>query len=356
MDEKERPFSCPPKILALFQKRIEGDDALLELARERFLRAGLGTEFYAENPDDLKWLLGFSPGPDTLTTVHLPRGIDLREESGRQFVLSFARRFGERVFGLILHDQKDIRDRFDAYLTALKRMETMLREIRPSPFIFIEYAVGLRPDLFVRVFEAARDLEKVSACLDTGHLGLWQARKTYTRRHPGEDVCALKPSDSALLDLINDVQEAVGSALNTLIEVIRGIACLGKPLHFHLHDGHPLSTFSEYGVSDHLSFLTHIPIPFEYKGSRSLRPMYGPEGLSKIVEESLSRLSEERVSFSLEIHPTEGRRPLGEDAHLFNHWKAKDNAERMSHWLSVLEENQKLVLDACERSLLRKRP
>lgn len=354
MDKKESPFSCPPKILALFQKRIEGDDALLELARERFRRAGLGTEFYAESPDELNRLLGFSPGPDSLTTVHLPRGLDLCEENSRQFILSFARRFGERVFGLILHDQEAARNRFEAYLGALKQMGAGLRRIGPSPFLFIEYAAGLRPDLFVRLFEEARGLEKISACLDTGHIGLRQARETYARRHPGEDVCQLQPSDSALPGLINDVQEAAASALETLLEVIRKIASLGKHLHFHLHDGHPLSTFSEFGVSDHLSFLADIPIPFKYRGSKTLRPMYGPEGLLKIVNESLSRLSEDRVSFSLEIHPAEGRYALGEDAHFFDHWQVKDNAERMSYWLRVLEQNQKLVLDACERSLHQK--
>lgn len=356
MAEKESFFSCPSRILALFQKRIEGDDALLDLAQQRFRRAGLGAEFYAENPDELDHLMGFSPGGDTLPMVHLPRGTDLCQEGGRQLVLGFAERFGKRVSGLIVHDQKEIRDRFDGYLAALKRVEAGLGKIRPSPFLFIEYAAGLRPDLFVRLFEAARHLEKISTCLDTGHLGLWQVRNAYGRKHPGEDVCALEPSNPTLLGRIDDVQEATGSALNKLVEVIHGIGNLGKPLHFHLHDGHPLSTFSEFGVSDHLSFLTRIPIPFEYKGSRTLRPMYGPEGLSKIVGESLSRLSPDRISFTLEIHPTEGRRPLGEDAHLFEHWKVKDNAERMNCWLSVLEENQKLVLDACERSLHGKRP
>lgn len=45
-------MTCP-RILALFQKRIEGDDALLQLAGLRFKEAGLGTEFYAETTAEL---------------------------------------------------------------------------------------------------------------------------------------------------------------------------------------------------------------------------------------------------------------------------------------------------------------
>ena len=74
---------------------------------------------------------------------------------------------------------------------------------------------------------------------------------------------------------------------------------------------------------------------------------YSAEGLTRMVKEALSYLGEQEVTFSLEIHPTKGRSSLGEEAHLFRHWREKENAERMSYWMSVLEENQRLVLDAC---------
>src|ERR1019366_7467093 len=45
--------STHPRILALFQKRIEGDDSLLRLAGLRFRQTGLGTEVYAGTPDEL---------------------------------------------------------------------------------------------------------------------------------------------------------------------------------------------------------------------------------------------------------------------------------------------------------------
>jgi hypothetical protein len=49
MLHKKNIGSVPyPPLLALFQKRIDGDDALLHLAGVRFKEAGLGTEFYAD--------------------------------------------------------------------------------------------------------------------------------------------------------------------------------------------------------------------------------------------------------------------------------------------------------------------
>ena len=41
---------------------------------------------------------------------------------------------------------------------------------------------------------------------------------------------------------------------------ITPIGALGKPVHLHLHDGHPLWTHSPFGISDHLSFLDELPI------------------------------------------------------------------------------------------------
>ena len=134
-----------------------------------------------------------------------------------------------------------------------------------------------------------------------------------------------------------------------MLNVIQALGRLEKPLHFHLHDGHPLSTISPFGVSDHLSFLVEIPIPFEYKGRRSLDPMFGPSGLSRIVTESLQLLGPDRVFFTLGIHPAEGRLPLANADYLFNHWRDKTNAERMNYWLSILAQNHKLLNEACKK-------
>jgi len=336
-----------PRLLALFQKRIEGDDALLHLANLRFREAGLGAEFYAENPAELNWLLGFRPTPESAAVAHLSRELNILEETHRNLVLDFASAFGSQVFGLVIHDQPEAATQKEDYLAALRDIGTRLERIRNSPLLYVEYAVGLEPGLFVEFLQALRDRGRVSGCVDIGHIGLRQARSAYSQRHPGTDICNLTLQDPELPLVIEDVQTAVGSALRVVLDVIRTLGRMGKPLHFHLHDGHPLSTASPFGVSDHLSFLEKIPIPFEYRGRCSLDLMFGPSGLAEIVTESLRLLGPERVSFSLEIHPGEGRLPLGDAAHLFDHWADKTNAERMNYWLSVLWHNCQLVKQAC---------
>jgi hypothetical protein len=340
-----------PPILGLFQKRIEGDDALLQLAALRFKEAGLGPEFYAETPHELDRLFEFKPAPEAPAAVHLPRWVNLFTESGRSLVLDFAKNFKNRVFGLIIHDQSEIITRFDDYVTVLRGLESRLEKIKESPCLFIEYAAGLEPDMFIELFRAARTLRHVGSCIDIGHLGLWYAREVYSRKYPGKDICALKPHDPGLGDLIGDVQEAVASAPAEVIRVVREIGRFGKQLHYHLHDAHPLSTFSPFGVADHLSFLNKIMLPFEYMGKRDLDLMFGPSGVSRIVAESLGLPGPCQVSFSLEIHPTEGRVPLGNASGIFRHWRDKGNAERMNFWLSVICENHQLVLDAVRQNI-----
>ncbi|HID29815.1 MAG TPA: hypothetical protein EYP19_07390 [Desulfobacterales bacterium] len=344
-----------PRVLALFQRRIEGDDALLHLANMRFKEGGLGTEFYVETPMELDFLLRFKPTPETPAAAHLSRSIDLLDEDDQMLIIDFAGRFKEQVFALVVHDQVEIATRFDDYCGALREMEARLEKIQGSPYLFVEYAVGLKPECFVKLFGAIRELDRVSACIDIGHIGLWQTRAAYSRNHPGKDVCAIPSHDPDLPEMIEDIQGAVCSALDRVLDVIRALGPLRKPLHFHLHDGHPLSTVSPLGISDHLSFLNKIPIHFEYKGKKALAPMFGHLGLSRIVTESLQLLGPDRVSFSLEIHPTEGRLSLGEASYLFDHWKDKGNAERMNYWLSVLLENQQLLLEACDASFLKGR-
>jgi len=35
--------------------------------------------------------------------------------------------------------------------------------------------------------------------------------------------------------------------------------------------------------------------------------------------------------------------PLGDAATLFSHWRDKTNAEKMNHWLAVLQANHRLL-------------
>ena len=126
---KERDKSRCPRILGLFQKRIDGDDALLELARFRFREFGLRAEFYAESPSELEWLMGFRPSPEIPGVVHLGRDLNIFRDADRQHVLEFARRFKGRIFGMVVHDQIEIIDRHEEYLDCLRKIESGLDEI-----------------------------------------------------------------------------------------------------------------------------------------------------------------------------------------------------------------------------------
>ena len=339
-----------PSLLALFQKRIEGDDALLRLASLRFREAGLGAECYAESIAELEWLLGFWPNPDRPVVAHLKRELDVFVEADREHIHDFAAAFGGRLRGLVIHDQPELATRPDHYRAALRAIGTRLEAVPNSPPLFVEYATGVEPALFVETLQAVREVERVSGCLDIGHLGLRQVRTAYAARHPGSDPCNLTPQSAELPSVIDDLQDSVESALDLVLAVIEALAVLAKPLHFHLHDGHPLSTASPFGVSDHLSFLDEIPIPFEHHGRCALPPMFGPCGLAAVVAAALRGLGPERVSLSLEIHPVDGLLPLGQANPLFLHWLDKANAERMNHWLSVLQQNHNLLKALCHHA------
>jgi len=339
--------STPP-ILALFQKRIEGDDSLLALARMRFEQAGLGAEIYAGHPDELAHLLKFKPANDAPAVVHLPRGLNMPDPSSHAQVREFARRFAGRVMGMVVHDQRELVSRPGDYLRGVRDLNACLEAIPHSPWLFIEYAVGLEPADFARFAEAIAPCRRTSVCVDVGHVGIWQTRSAFSALHPGRDACDLKPVHPELPALAADVQRAAATALPAVQDLIQRLGTIEqhKHIHFHLHDGHPASTFSPYGVSDHLSFFTEIPLPFEHEGRRKLPTLFGPEGARRIIATALETLGPRQCSFTLEIHEQEGRRPLEDAAPLFDHWRDKTNAERVNHWMAVLRENQQLILRA----------
>ena len=337
-----------PLTLGLFEKRIEGDDCLMELARRRFLEAGMGAEMHAGTPGQLDGVLKFRPAPDAPVVMHLPRGFNLADENTRRRIAEIAAHFAGRVHGLVLHDHRDIARRPEEFLRAAMEMNSRLQAIDHSPLLFVEYAAGLEPAVFAKFFESIRKLERISACIDVSHVGIRQAQRAYAQTHDGEDVCALKSQSSKLPHVMADVDAAVDSALPTVLNLIAVIGALGKPVHFHLHDGHPLSTFSPFGVSDHLSFLMEIPLAFEHRGQRSVPLMFGSPGLSQIIFQALKTIVAAHVSFTLEIHPTTDRLPLGEAAALFGHWRDKTNAEKMNHWLAVLQANHRLLREGIQ--------
>jgi hypothetical protein len=330
----------------LFQRRVTGDDALLELAGLRFAQMGVAAEVYADTPGELEHVLRFVPPHPYLPLVHLNRGVNVLDERGCGVVGEFADRFAGRIAGLVVHDQHEMGDQTGRLLSVMRQLDTRLSERPGGPLVFLEYAAGLEPGWFVEVAERLRDAERVSCCIDVGHVGIRQAFARFTRSHPGLSLGDLNPQDGRLPDLVADVQDAVESAARDVLDVIRAIGSVGKHVHFHLHDGHPLIR----GLPDHFTFLTRLPIPFSYQGRRSLCMMYGPGGLASIVSAAMEACRPQAVSFTLEIHQVEGRLPLADASRLFSRWRDTTNAERMNYWLSVLDENALLISECLTAS------
>jgi hypothetical protein len=337
----------PPRLHAIFHRQVPGDEALLRLAQTRCRAAGLGAEFYPDSPDDLARELPFRTLDEQPVSVHLPRNLRILDETSHDTICAFGRRFAADAAGLVVHDQPETASRFDDYSAAVRRLDARLREQGAGPTVFIEYAAGIPVEAFTALFEAVRDCPRVSACIDISHVGIRQCQIAYEKMHPGEDICRLKWNSPELPRRIDDVQAACATALPVVCRAITQIGRLGKPLHFHLHDGHPASTFNAHGVSDHLSFFFELYVPFSHHGSRTLPLLYGPLGLMKVVYTARAALPDERLSFTVEVHPPQGRLDLGEWACLFAHWRDRENAERMNYWIEVLLRCATLVRQAC---------
>ena len=260
-------------------------------------------------------------------------------ERDRAVVADFAARFARRLSGIVVHDHADMGERTSELVAALRELDTRLARSPGAPWLFLEYAAGLEPGLFVDLAERLRNAERVSCCIDVGHVGIRQACARFAGEHPDISLRSLTPQDKRLPDLVTDVQDAVASALHNTLEMTRSIGRLGKNLHFHLHDGHPLVG----GLADHFTFLMRLPIPFSHEGRQSLATLYGPAGLAAIVAAAAEACGLDRASFTLEIHQAEGRLPVGDAESLFRHWPDTTNAERMNYWLSVLAQNAMLV-------------
>ena len=337
-----------PLLHAMFHRQVLGDESLLRLAQERFHAADLGPEFYPESPAVLDHSMSFHPGQSSGTsTVHLPRHLNLFDPRSLDEVVAFARCCGSGVRGMIVHDQPDVAGRFEDYVRQVRVLDKRLEQAGEGPLVFIEYAVGLEVPRFVELFDEVRDCERISACIAIRHIAIRQCQRAFERSHPGIDPCGMKPGSPDLSVHVYEIQEVCQKAVPVVLSAIEGIGAIGKPLHFHLHDSHPSSTFSEFGVSDHLSFLQEIPIPFAYRGAHTLPTIFGPLGLLRVVSAALRTPAAQVLSFTLEIHPPAGRSELREYGHLFKHWRDLTNAERMNHWIDVLLQNHRLLRDAC---------
>jgi hypothetical protein len=329
------PATPAPPVRGLFQQRFEGDPALLALTRLRFAQAGMPAELYAGSPGELSALLRVAPATPLLPTVHLDRRIDIRTADGRAAVESITSRFTGRIAGVVVHDKAGMAEAIPELVAALR---TIGRPDRPT--VYLEYAAGMDPGRFLEIGELLRDDDGLGLCIDTGHVGIRRARRRFAALHPGLRLGDLSADDPRLPDLVDDVQDAVASGLPAVVDLITSVGELGRTVHHHLHDGHPLVP----GLPDHRSFLFRLPIPFVHVGRCSLDPLFGPAGLERILWAATSAAA--TPSLTLEIHQAEGRLPLGDAAHLFRRWVDLTNAERQNHLLAVIADNYAIATAA----------
>ena len=78
---------------ALFQQRVDGDEALLRLAGPRFAQMRTPAEVYADTPDRLEHVLRFVPPHPRLPVVHLNRGVNVLHGRDRALVRGTATAF-----------------------------------------------------------------------------------------------------------------------------------------------------------------------------------------------------------------------------------------------------------------------
>jgi hypothetical protein len=215
------------------------------------------------------------------------------------------------------------------------------------PMVYLEYAAGLPVDIFAALSEQFADIELASVYIDIGHVAVKQARTVALTSRSGAAWSNLSLTDPRLSEVADQVQSATQSALHVVLELIDRIGAVGKPMHFHLHDGHPLVK----GLSDHFSFLARFPVSFEVDGSYTLPPLFGPEGLAAVLDHAVQASSPEGPSFTLETHEGDGRLPLGSASELFTHWRDLTNAERTNYWLGVLADNHLLATTLLKRTV-----
>jgi len=329
---------------ALFQQRLSGDHALLDLTRLRFEQAGLAAEVYAGSAAELDHVLRFTPPRARPPMVHLPRDLDLLEAGHRARVADLVRHAGEQVSGFVVHDRRHLPQRPDELAASAAALSDVLAEAGPAR-LYVEYAAGLLPAEFAKLAAVLRGVPRLGVCVDTGHVGSRQARRQFAARRPDLDLdlSALTAEHPRLPEVVDDVATAVAAALPDLLGLIEAVGRIDLPVHLHLHDGHPLAA----GLPDHFGFLTSWPIPVEYRGRRAMPPLFGPSGLEAIV--ATARRACRDLSITLEIHQWVGRRPLLDAAPLFEHWRDLEHAERTEAWLAVIAENAALTSAALGR-------
>ncbi len=336
-----------PIVNGLLNYHIKGDDALLYLGKDRYQRAGMGVEIHPGTPEHLGQILKFTPDTGR-STAHLPYSVVLDHDDTdrvRDFVLTG----GSQIAGYVLHDTLFYVDNFAAGIELIKRLSGKL-EGHSEGVVYIEYAACLPFELFYKLVEAVTGLPNIGICLDVGHIGINATMlelREINQNFADED---LKPGPAMTLERYNTIAGAAQRGREFAINYVESICKHEIPIHFHLHDGHPLSTFSPYGVCDHLPFFWEIPTLLPNIGA--IGGLYGVSGLKRILEIALRRINVSKTSFTLEIHPQKGFKVL-EDEYLnhFANWADLTNARAMNYWIDLVIQNGMIFNNLCTEIL-----
>jgi len=341
-----------PKLLAMLTKQEIAGQRAPRLAQGEAGGSRLGAEISPRTPPT-------STGSSSSAgrqTLHRPPPAGLQPHAGRGHRHPARLRLGPRVgrlFGLVTHDSRLFETEPAQALEVLREADRRLSTVPDSPMLFVEYASGIAPLAFASVFEQLRRAEEGERLHRRGARGHPGLSARLRRDRPARPRHLHPPAGDPRPRAASSTRSRPRSskALPTVLSLVERLTSLGKPVHFHLHDGHPLSPLSPYGVADHLAFLQPIRLPFNRPGEgQMLSGMFRPAGLRTIVRAALAKLPSKRVSFMLEIHPRPAVSRSASTPPLFSHWADTTNAERMNYWLENLVRTSMMVRATCPAS------
>ena len=337
-----------PAVNGLLNYHIKGDEALLYLGRDRYERAEMGAEIHPASPEHLRSILKFTPA-GVRSTVHLPYAVTLDYDT-IALIRDFVVAGGEKISGYVLHDTLFYATDLAAGLDIIRRLNMALTGWSGA-VVHIEYAVGLPFAVFRELAEGISELDNIGICVDIGHIGINATAAAYAELNPGVDVKRLKPGADVTSAVYADIALAVQNGRKFAFDYIESLVNIGVKMHFHLHDGHPLSTFSPYGVCDHLPFFWEIPTLLPDIGS--VGGIYGVSGLKRVLEIVLVANNQSQMSYTIEIHPQPGQKELepGQRGY-FSGWTDLTNARAMNFWMDIVIQNAVIFQDLCREILI----
>ena len=332
-----------PDVNGLLNYHIKGDEALLHLGHDRYEIAGIGAELHPASPEHLSQILKFAPAGRT-STVHLPYSVVL-DHDDTDTICDFVFAGGSKISGFVLHDSMSYRDDISSGIEYIKRLSSKL-EGKTDAFVCVEFAVGLPFEVYFDLIMQIKDLPNIGACIDIGHIGINATVADFYRTHPSIYVRDLKPDPGMSLETFYKIEQSTLAGRNCAFKYIEQICKSGAYVHFHLHDGHPMSTFSPYGVCDHLPFFMEIPTLLPEIGA--IGGMYGVSGLRHILELAITNIPQQRRTFTLEVHPQPGaKKVLREHMKYFANWSDMTNAYAMNYWMELVIQNSIIFKDLC---------